>query len=101
MPPQRSALILARLSILVEMDINRHQAATVGRLLLLPHFHGLILQLEVIVNKTSISQRGYMIAKSGIAATFSGRMPAQANGCFSLRPTVGALPTEGMWSGVP
>lgn len=34
-------------------------------------------------------------------ATFSGRMPAQANGCFALRPTVGCLPTQGMWSGVP
>ena len=34
-------------------------------------------------------------------ATFSGRMPAQANGCFSLRPTHGALSVEGMWSGVP
>lgn len=34
-------------------------------------------------------------------ATVSGRMPAQANGCFSLRPTCGALSTEGMWSGAP
>lgn len=34
------------------------------------------------------------------AATASGRLPALANGCFSCRPTRGAISTEGMWSGV-
>ncbi|EED16521.1 hypothetical protein TSTA_016010 [Talaromyces stipitatus ATCC 10500] len=36
-----------------------------------------------------------------IAATISGRMPAQVNGCFSMRPTCGMISTEGMWSGAP
>ena len=36
----------------------------------------------------------------GSDATVSGRAPAQANGCFSLRPSVGILSTVGMWSAV-
>lgn len=36
----------------------------------------------------------------GSDATVSGRAPAQANGCFSLRPSVGAVSTDGMWSAV-
>jgi hypothetical protein len=28
-------------------------------------------------------------------------MPAQAAGVFSLRPSTGAISTDGMWSGVP
>lgn len=38
---------------------------------------------------------------SQLVATFSGRMPAQAAGVFSLRPSTGAISREGMWSGVP
>lgn len=34
----------------------------------------------------------------GSDATVSGRLPAQANGTFSFRPTVGIVSTEGMWS---
>ena len=37
----------------------------------------------------------------GSDSTASGRLPAQANGCFSLRPTHGSVSIEGMWSGVP
>ncbi|KAF2108473.1 amidase signature domain-containing protein [Lophiotrema nucula] len=37
----------------------------------------------------------------GSDSTMSGRMPAQAAGVFSLRPSYGALSREGMWSGVP
>lgn len=36
----------------------------------------------------------------GSDSTVSGRLPAQANGTFSFRPTVGVASTEGMWSAV-
>jgi Asp-tRNA(Asn)/Glu-tRNA(Gln) amidotransferase A subunit family amidase len=36
----------------------------------------------------------------GSDATVSGRLPAQANGVFSFRPSVGIVSTEGMWSAV-
>ena len=37
----------------------------------------------------------------GSDSTVSGRLPAQANGCFSFRPSHGVASAEGMWSGVP
>ena len=33
----------------------------------------------------------------GSDSTASSRLPAQANGCFSLRPTHGSVSIEGMW----
>lgn len=61
---------------------------------------GWIVRLGPIVFSES-DMKDFVGGTDRLAATISGRMPAQVNGCFSMRPSCGMISTEGMWSGAP
>ena len=87
-------------STLAEMAINRHQEAAVGRPLQSRHMTGWMWQLVLIV-RIYLPLLDPCAGLRTLIATCSARITAQANGRFSLRPSIAAIDRCGMWSGVP
>lgn len=62
--------------------------------------NGWTVRLGLIV-RFELERKDSVWVTDRVIATISGRMPAQINGCFSMRPSCGMISTEGMWSGAP